>query len=412
MNKFLLILICIIATSSIFAQNKILVRGKVFDSETGKPVSEVHVFVKGSTEGTITDASGNYSVYIEKKKDTLVYSHIQYEVFDSAYYVSTINADVLLDPKISILAEAVIKPIMNISKGMMFDVTDYFFIGDNILYSGYCYHYKKNRNPWLLLKTSKGDTIFSECVGKEGTFFKDCFDNIHYITEKTAYQLVIENDSIWFEYPTRVDEFMEAMENCHMEVNNKVIVSQYYNSNQVLIYYLIDKETIETEIFRTVADEAKLNMFIYRGLFFSMGPPPSEADLRFEELIMYKPVFAPIIKAREKIFIINYAESIIESYDTCFQSLNKVPIYFHNVRFCKDEIVVDNVTGKVYAVFRNRGKTSVKEIDIDKGEIGQEIDIPDFYWIDNIKINNGKLYFLYREKYSTKLRSLYRMNLD
>ncbi|MDR1762199.1 MAG: hypothetical protein LBR55_07095, partial [Bacteroidales bacterium] len=144
----------------------------------------------------------------------------------------------------------------------------------------------------------------------------------------------------------------------------------------------------------------------------SMGPPKSEADMRFEKEIMYKPVFAPIVKSGDKIFIINYTESSIECYDTCFQELQKIPIHFQNSRFCKNEIIVDDITGKIYAVFKDRGKTSVREIFMERGELGQMINIPDFYWIDNVKIYNDNLYFLYREKYSTKLRSLYRMSLN
>lgn len=413
MNRVIFIFFFLFVFQMLSAQKQMLIRGKVFDSETGNPISEVHVFIKGSEVGSITDESGIYLININSKKDTLVYSHIQYRTYEKSYNGTNLSANILLDPMVSILPDAVIKPVINISKGMMFDVTDYFLLGDSILYSGFCYHYKKNKNPWIVLKSNLGDTIFSECIGIEGTFYKDCFDNIHYLTKHTSYQIIMENDSMWFEHPTDIEYFKSAMYDCLMEVNGKVLFSQYLNNSQMLNYYCVDKETYEVEIFRTIADEIKLNMLAYQNMFFSMGSAPTDADLRFEKEIMYKPIFAPIIRVKDDIYIINYTDSKIERYDTCLKVLDsEIPIYFHNAKFCKNEIVVDDITGKVYAIYRNQGKTSIKEMYLDNGTIGQEIDIPDFFWIDNIKVRDNKLYFLYREKFSSKLRALYRMNLD
>ncbi len=413
MNKRIVILVIVFSllSSFVFTQKKTLIQGSVFDLETGEPISEVHVFINGKTQGTITDVFGNYSISLDQVGDTLVYSHIRFDTVQIVYKWSDFKADVLLNPVEYMLPTATVRPVQNVSKGMLLDVTDYFFIGDSILYSGFCYRYNKKQNPWLVMIAPDGDTCFTYCVGEEGHFFKDCFDNVHYLTDDYAYQLVFYKDSVSLEYQTDIDEFMSAMKDCKFQSNGQIVFSQFSDRNQILIYYLADTTTYEIEIFRTIADEIKLNMLAFQGLFFAMGPPPNDHDLRFEEM-MYEPVFAPIIKTDDTIAIINYTDSKIELYDTCFNLLGSSSIYFQNSKFCEDEIVVDDSTGKAYAVFLRNGKTSVKEIFLSSGASGQDLSIPAFHWIDNVKAHNNRLYFLYREKFSGSLRALFRMSLE
>ncbi len=411
MNKILAIIIFCTLSVFAFSQKQTLIKGSVFDSESGEPISEVHVFIKGKTKGSITDKTGKYKIYLDSPGDTLVYSHLQYDSIQKVYNWSDFKADVLLDPLEYMLPTATVKPVQNVSKGMLLDVTDYFFIGDSILYSGFCYRYNKKQNPWLVMIAPDGDTCFTHCVGVEGEFFRDCFDNVHYLTEDYAYQLMFHKDSVSLEYETDINEFMSVMKDCKFQSDGQVVFSQFSDRNQILIYYLADTVSYETEIFRTIADEVKLNMLAFQGLFFAMGPPPNDHDLRFEEM-MYEPVFAPIIRADDTIAIINYTDSKIELYDTCFNSVGNSPIYFQNSKFCEDEIVIDELTGRVYSVFLRSGRTSVKEIFLNSGTSGQELSIPEFHWVDNMKVHNNRLYFLYREKYSGDLRALFRMSLE
>ncbi len=59
-------------------QQQNVVTGKVIDSETGEPIPGVNIIVKGTTVGTMTDASGNYSLSVLDRNATLVFSFIGY----------------------------------------------------------------------------------------------------------------------------------------------------------------------------------------------------------------------------------------------------------------------------------------------------------------------------------------------
>jgi hypothetical protein len=200
---------------------------------------------------------------------------------------------------------------------------------------------------------------------------------------------------------------------CQLQSNNQLLFSMYAYNDQMLLYYLADMETEEIEEFRTITNEVTLTMLAFQNHFFSMGgSAPSEADLRFEREMMYDSVFAPVVLVHDTIALINYLDEKIEWYDTCFNKLGSTGILFQKNRFCKEELIRDPITEKIYAVFLRNGKTKIQPIDISTGKTGSSISIPDFKWIDNIQAYNGNLYFLYRQQSSNELRALYRMKLS
>ncbi len=57
----------------------ILVKGKVIDTKTGEGLPGVSVIIKGSSQGTITDTAGEYSLSVPNINTTLVFSYVGYE---------------------------------------------------------------------------------------------------------------------------------------------------------------------------------------------------------------------------------------------------------------------------------------------------------------------------------------------
>lgn len=71
-KKSWLMMLLLFMNLTVFAQNK-TVTGKVTDSSNA-PLSNVSVQVKGSGTGTVTDASGNFSINVPSASSTLVFS--------------------------------------------------------------------------------------------------------------------------------------------------------------------------------------------------------------------------------------------------------------------------------------------------------------------------------------------------
>ena len=76
MKKLFVLLNLLFSVAVLFAQNPIMVKGKVTDSANGDPLPGVSILEKGTTNnGTITDFDGNYSIQVSGK-GTLVFSFI------------------------------------------------------------------------------------------------------------------------------------------------------------------------------------------------------------------------------------------------------------------------------------------------------------------------------------------------
>ena len=74
--KKLLIILCFLASTSVFAQ-KITITGTVTD-ENGSSLPGATVQVKGTVEGTTTDVDGKYSLDVSSRTITLVFSFVGY----------------------------------------------------------------------------------------------------------------------------------------------------------------------------------------------------------------------------------------------------------------------------------------------------------------------------------------------
>ncbi len=77
----------------------IAITGKVTD-ESGAPLPGVNILVKGTTNGTTTDAQGNYSINVENENATLIFSFIGFEIQETTVGARTqINISLLPDIK-------------------------------------------------------------------------------------------------------------------------------------------------------------------------------------------------------------------------------------------------------------------------------------------------------------------------
>lgn len=103
--KLLLLFLCFVPFS-LYAQTT--VRGKVIDFGSGKALPGVSVVIVGTTTGTNTDASGNYSITLPAASGKVTFSFLGYtsQTFDITPAVSTL--DVRLKESTTSLSEVVV----------------------------------------------------------------------------------------------------------------------------------------------------------------------------------------------------------------------------------------------------------------------------------------------------------------
>lgn len=100
-----LLLLLMVFTVSAMAQSR-TVTGKVTDSGDGSPIPGVNVLEKGTSNGTVTDADGNYSISVGSNA-ILVFSFVGY-TSQEATVGSQSTLDIGLQPDVTALSEVVV----------------------------------------------------------------------------------------------------------------------------------------------------------------------------------------------------------------------------------------------------------------------------------------------------------------
>ncbi len=102
----MLFFVFVFTSSMAFGQSeKITVRGTVSDESGAVP--GVNVLIKGTTEGTITDVNGSYTITVPDKKTVLEFSFIGFKTVDEVVGDRT-KIDVVMHPTIESLEEVVV----------------------------------------------------------------------------------------------------------------------------------------------------------------------------------------------------------------------------------------------------------------------------------------------------------------
>ena len=83
------------------------ITGKVTSAEDGNGMPGINVLVKGTKNGTITDAQGNYSITVSAHGGTLIFSFVGYETKEIKIGTSNV-INVVLSPDVKALEEVVV----------------------------------------------------------------------------------------------------------------------------------------------------------------------------------------------------------------------------------------------------------------------------------------------------------------
>lgn len=92
---------------STHASAQIPITGRVTSSEGGESLPGVNVVLKGTTEGTITDIDGQYSITVPSKDATLIFSYIGH-VTQEVVVGEKATIDIVMSPDVQTLNEVVV----------------------------------------------------------------------------------------------------------------------------------------------------------------------------------------------------------------------------------------------------------------------------------------------------------------
>ncbi len=417
------------------------ISGYVYDIEYNKPLSGVNIFIGGTEPGTATNSDGFFKLKVSKFPVFLFFSHVGYELTKTELKTPGISdLKIYLKPEIRQIGEVTIsgERIMNLIKGDTLNIVDYEIAGDQILMIA---NTRKHLNEQrLYLTTLSGEIISSKKIYEAGHMvhipesidiknlmylYRDCFNSIQLLTSEAVYQVFVNGSKIHLIYPTPFTEFETMLLPVKASLHGHLF-QQKTSRKSNSTFHMAPGDTL-SRLVKTVFDTYGDFRYVRPIDFLESIPMAPAADYLIKDSYE-RCVTAPVIQRKNDIAIFDFFGNTIDYFNAEGSLLKSVPIRFHLKEYTEllvikhtdidmdnfsQRILYDEKADRIYALWHTRttGRYSLKEINPENGEIVRVVEVPDYPFIDRMRVFGNTLYFLYTEKKYPFYRSLYRMIL-
>ena len=272
------------------------------------------------------------------------------------------------------------------------------------------YKNRKQNQAALITINAEGDTLKSCEIIKPDYLYGDCFGINHLIDKYNSSQIFVDSSDIKLLYQVKKDSFLNMFKSIVGYSNHRFYIRINDVANQVVRLYLLDsRDTIFREIV-TLVDEGGLERLSDKGRLQSTKGY-SAADARFEEMCFYNPKVIPIFISNDSIFIFNTIDDKLEIYNNSGRILGMSDFDFHHSRYWDKKILQDRMTGRIFTQFTKGGVTTIAEVDLHTGKLGNKTKIPKMNFVQKISVNDNKIYFLYNDVTNNSYKQIYSMNI-
>ena len=421
----------------------ILIKGIVKEEQTLKPLSAVNIKLFETSRGTSTDASGHFSIQLEKIPAGLIFSCIGYE--NTYYKITEISkgpVDFLLKSKSYTLKEVNINS-QNYSflfSDKDYSVFDYEVLNGNLLLLIFRTQLKQSQ---IVVLDRSGDTLAINTLPElpPSGLVKDFLLNVHYFSKNgNAFQCFYnENDGgIGFPYKTTVDSLQNMFKSLIFKISDRIYFQETQAGGFGTAFGFLQKGKGKKYI-RKYRNEKKLSEYASDQQFYSrwndfiarqipagdeegqldaakfarspkLGQYMNKFDVRAYQFEFYKMIF-PVIKINDNLIaFFNFGEDEIEIMNKDGKILKVVPITFHKEKVLKSDtisrirlsdagwrwgnaILADEYNNSIYTTYINGGMVRINRIDLETGKLIAGTVIPVLF-PEKIELYNGEAYFL------------------
>ena len=133
----------------------------------------------------------------------------------------------------------------------------------------------------------------------------------------------------------------------------------------------------------------------------------------FTHDILYKPVYAPLFVINDTVLVFDQYKNKTLLFDEYNDSAGAYFVNYHQApkgEKWEQPIIKDKLEELIYAIYNGGGYTYVRQLNFRTGLTGKTTKIK-FRFIENIKIENGYVYYIYRPFESSQKRFLYKERL-
>ncbi len=418
-------LILIFATYFATAQT---ISGTVKDAVSGLPLVGANVSMDGTMQGMATGKEGRFKINTDKLPLIITVSYIGYE--SQKITISDFNSiTILLKPEEEKLAELVItdKPIIEKVFKKDYTIKDYEFYEDYIILLVYKGFFKKHS---LILSDMEGNQL-SELSIKQWKpigLFAGCLGGVHLMTGNNARQIYVLGKSIHFLNKVNIKIFEAQMTSC-VDANEDYVfykITKY--ANQYVQYLKIKKaDPSDKKMIVSVVHEKKLELLEDEGSFQALrkyvlqehnaGQPIGSTyaddlvNADFVSSVIYKPIYVPLYAFRDTVYLFNHVLDRIVKYNIEGEGLDSTSVDYHKDKKWRKQIYFDHETGKAYTLIDTKWAMTLHQINLETGKISPAL-LLDRPHIENIKIKDGFIYFLYfAPQHGVEVKRLEKMRL-
>ena len=133
----------------------------------------------------------------------------------------------------------------------------------------------------------------------------------------------------------------------------------------------------------------------------------------FTQSIYYKEVYAPMFHRNDSLFLFDYYKDKLYTFNKMGEAIDSVEICHHyNPKSTgwDKQLIQDEATGKIYAVYDRSGFSYLGLIDTKTGEVKEQVKLK-YRYVDKIAVRDNFIYYIYREFESIDKKMLWRERL-
>ena len=304
---------------------------------------------------------------------------------------------------------------------------DYSFLPENRLLL-LTYEKTLEKQAKLLLADSDREIISTYTVPHEAIYLYTDYDANNYVVcEANIYKINIRNDEIHL-LPIELDDFYGFHHRVIDTIGSKYYYSNYNELYPAVKFYVTQRnDTAHTELYEVKDD---FMMELYRAQYKYVSGRDKLWAYRKEQAtgidkeiwigansfthdILYKPVYAPLFIINDTVLIFDQYKNKILKFDEFNDSVGEYFMNYHQApkgEKWEQPIIKDKLEELIYAIYNGGGYTYVRQLKYRTGIIGKTTKLK-FRFIENIKIENGYVYYIYRPFETSQKRFLYREKL-
>ena len=415
---YVLFVILFLSPLCVSAQNTVI-NGVCLDNRN-KPIRDAGIYAIDSTILAVTNKDGQFSLKHSQPGDTIYASHLSFENITYVIDSNDVNKRIVIKMTPTRLQLPEVEFVENLPHvaydNKIVTVKDF-----EINEKGIYLLAQRRRNNAILHLNFNCDTLTELKISPEYyNIFKDVFGEMHIISDDDVWQIGHKTlmgktmaMELLYHYPLM--EFYTAFSNIACATDSVIVGGRYFYFDQEIFYYYfnIGGDKQPHEFHHCVNEEGR--DYIYFAIKYKWGLPQRSGDL------FCKPTYDPIFSYNNNLYLFSFDEDKVFVYNNLCEYVCEYPLTFHKYRHWSGEmrvikkwgkkVILDSATGKFYTTFVEDGITTIKKIDIENGTAETIAILGGFPFIENLRIYNGKAYFLFKND-NTRNSRLYELKIE